>query len=289
MIVIGSLAAGYHYFHNERAIAVRTKDADCLLTPRISAVPAGIAITERLLGDGWIPRPDDRWGQPGTADTPLEELPAVRLQPPGDGLWFLELLGAPSSGAATGPEWLRLPTQFGHYGLCCFPYFGIVSHQPRATPAGIRVARPEMMVLAHLLEHPEITGETMSRGFAGRSDIRRCNKDLGRVLAIAWLAEGQDGGALLEWPEDWEAVLRATFPERWADVAARAGTGLRALLASEEDLEQAWHTCIYGLLASKRPSGSEALRASGERLLVDAVEPLERQGRAALFGHDPLV
>lgn len=58
IIVIGSLAAGYHFFGNDAALMVRTKDADCLLSPRVRAIPAGIAITERLFEAKWTFRAD---------------------------------------------------------------------------------------------------------------------------------------------------------------------------------------------------------------------------------------
>ena len=48
MIIIGSLAAGYHFFVEDENMVVRTKDADCLLSPRIAAVSVGEAITEKL-------------------------------------------------------------------------------------------------------------------------------------------------------------------------------------------------------------------------------------------------
>lgn len=47
--------------------------------------------------------------------------------------------------------------------------------------------------------------------------------------------------------------------------------GLAALLASDQDLEQALHTCINGLLAS-RPPTSEQLCIAGQRLMGDAID-----------------
>lgn len=40
MIIIDSLAVGYHFFAENENMVVRTKDADCLLSPRIEAVHA---------------------------------------------------------------------------------------------------------------------------------------------------------------------------------------------------------------------------------------------------------
>jgi hypothetical protein len=131
-----------------------------------------------------------------------------------------------------------------------------------------------MMVLANLLEHPAIGKETMSHGFAGRRDIKRSNKDLGRVLAIVQLAILEDEDALLAWPETWRLAMQDRFPEEWREFGRRTGQGLRAPLSSEPDLEQAMYTCVNGLMASRPPS-LETLSIAGLRLLQDAVEPLE--------------
>ena len=274
VIIIGSLAAGYHYFADRGAIAVRTKDADCLLSPRLAAIPAGRQILESLLSEGWSLRADEPWGVPGDANTPDEELPAVRLQPPGGSEWFVELLTVPETPTQRLKQWVRLETSHGHFGLCSFGFLSLVGYEPTPTDLGVSVARPEMMALANLLEHRELTKDLMAGGFAGRADIKRCNKDLGRVLAIAHLATGKDEDALLGWQPAWRAALSAQFPDDRGALSRSVGDGLRALLASEPDLEQAWHTCRNGLLAYAPPT-LDALRADGQRLLVDAVERLE--------------
>jgi hypothetical protein len=51
IIVIGSLAVGYYFFGNDPSLRVHTKDIDCLLSPRIRALHAGKAVTERLFGE----------------------------------------------------------------------------------------------------------------------------------------------------------------------------------------------------------------------------------------------
>ena len=97
MIIIGSLAVGYHFFIEDENMAVRTKDADCLLSPRIEAVHAGESITEKLFASDWSLSKIGKWTKPGDENTPTELLPAVRLNPPGNPDWFIELLTVPES------------------------------------------------------------------------------------------------------------------------------------------------------------------------------------------------
>jgi hypothetical protein len=44
---------------------------------------------------------------------------------------------------------------------------------------------------------------------------------------------------------------------------------------NESDLDEARHTCEYGLLVSQAPS-LKLLEVTGKRLLQDAIEPLEK-------------
>lgn len=166
-------------------------------------------------------------------------------------------------------------------GLVSFGFLALAAFEPMATDLGLWVARPELMALANLLEHPVIGTETMSAGFAGRADIRRSNKDLGRVITIARLALREDEAALETWPAAWAAALRSCHAEDWRALAQRAGQGLRALLDSPADLDQAHFTCVNGLLNSE-PPGREAFAIAGRRVLVDAVARLEELGAASL-------
>lgn len=274
IIVIGSLAVGYHFFGEDDSITMRTKDADCLLSPLIQAIDAGLAITEQLYEANWRFRPDDRWSKPGDEKTPDENLPAVRLNPPGQTEWFIKLLTVPESPQDRGMRWIRLKTSYGHFGLCSFGFLSLTNYEPYLTELGIYIARPEMMALANMLEHQEIKPETMSGLIAGHP-IKRSNKDLGRVLAIARLSEEKEEDAMLGWPDIWKKALRKRFPDDWRELAGRTGSGLRKILGNEPDLDEARHSCEYGLLSSNPPT-LEELRLSGERLLKDAVEPLEK-------------
>jgi hypothetical protein len=277
VIIIGSLAAGYYYFGDDPESQVRTKDVDCMISPHIKAVPVGRIVAESLLEADWRLREDAEWGEPGTASTPAEELPLVRLHPPDTKEWFLELMASPASPAESGKSFVRLETRRGHFGLCSFGFLSLVEEEPIRTEFGIAIARPEMMALANLLHHPSIGPESMSGLIEGRK-IKRSNKDLGRVLALAYLATEQNEDALRDWPALWVAALKNRFPEAWASLCGRAGAGLRQLLTSEADMEEAALTCAFGLLASYGMT-PRMLRIAGLRLLQDAVEPLEAMAR----------
>ncbi len=270
MIVTGSLAVGYRYFKDRPEMAVRTKDADCLISPRIRAVEKSAAIVERLLEAGWVYHATEDWPKPGRKGAPLEKLPVPRLHRPDAHGWFLELLTVPEQSEDRSRSFLRVPIADYDYAIPSFGFLSLHDYHPDATSFRIFVARPEMMALANLLEHPEIRPETMS----GWPDMKRSNKDLGRVVAIAWLAMNEDPDALRAWPGLWASALRDRFPTEHRDLARSAGRGLRQLLARPADLEQAYDTCVTGLLALSQPSPEEFAIAA-KRLIVDAIEPLE--------------
>ena len=164
----------------------------------------------------------------------------------------------------------RIETARGHFALASFRYLALCERDPFETDVGVRIARPEAMALANLLAHPEIRPDLISQPLHGMS-VKRSNKDLGRVLAIARLSGDE---AVERWAETWWGDLRHCFPDDAAALAGRAGSGLRDLLASSEDLREAHHTCVWGLLAQRRPTPDELL-AVGQRLVQDAIEPLE--------------
>ena len=105
--------------------------------------------------------------------------------------------------------------------------------------------------------------------------MKRANKDLGRVIAIARLEMEGDEDALLRWPRVWLEALQLRYAGDWRALAMRAGDGLRELLERPADLEQAHFTCAMGLLAD-RPPTLEAFTITGERLLADAIDGLQR-------------
>jgi hypothetical protein len=277
VVVIGSLAAGFQFFGEREDQLVQTKDIDCLLRPRVEAIPAGRKVAERLLDSGWKYHPTEEFPAPGTAETPVGKLPVVRLAPPGEEIWFIELLTVSEDETDFKKRYVPLDTSHGRFSLCSLGGIGLTQWRPILTEYGISVALPEMMAMANLLHHPQIGDELMSGSIAGRS-IKRSNKDLGRVLALAYLAERKKEDSILEWAPNWREALCEHFPKTWVTYAAACGGGIRALLASPNDLEQAHHTCQSGLVASLQLTEA-TLQVTGERLLVDAIEPLEKMAK----------
>lgn len=275
VIIIGSLAAGYYFFADGGHEAIRTKDVDCMFSPHAKVVAAAVSVTEELLGLAWTQRQGDAWSAPGHEACPTEELPLVRLKPPGGSDWFLELLGAPDAWQPNAPprQFHRMVTTAGHFAVCSFGFLALVEHEPVMTELGVRVARPEMMALANLLHHPAIGPERMSG-----TSWKRSNKDLGRVLALAYLALARDRRNGTDEFDGWAAQMWAALQSRFTEhaplLAQQAGQGLHALLDSPADLAQALEIAHLGLLASVSVD-QRAFVATGRRLLADVIEPLE--------------
>jgi len=285
VIIIGSLAAGYHFFAGDGAAAIRTKDVDCLFSPHATAVAAAATVTEQLLKAAWTQREDVTWGAPGNAEQNLEELPMVRLKPPGgvadSSQWFLELMSAPPQYApgAPGKKLQRVITSFGDFAICSFDFLALAEWNPLPTQFGVRTARPEMMALANMLHHLAISDVLI----AG-TDYKRSNKDLGRVLALAHLTTIRDArdstDELAQWPARMAEALRAKFGAEAGRLAAEAGTGVNAMLDSETDLAQGLRIANLGLLATM-DLGLEAIRATGRRFQAEVLEPLSEPARDA--------
>lgn len=259
IIIVGSLAAAYQLLR-DRGQVVRTKDVDGMLTPHARAIVSATRVTERLLGEGWVAQTSPAYDLPGTAHTREDRLAVVRLHPPATSEWFFELLGAPADVTpapnTSGRTSRRLQTSGGHFALPSFAYLGLTQFQPTMSEFGIRIALPEMMALANLLHHPAI-GDTLMSQFFGDRQIKRSNKDLGRVVALAYLANQQDEEALNRWPSRWRDALNEMAPGQAEGLAAVAPVGLYALLASPSDIEQALHTVNFGLLSATPLSATQ--------------------------------
>ncbi|MDP8208102.1 MAG: hypothetical protein P9L92_15665 [Candidatus Electryonea clarkiae] len=250
---------------------VRTKDIDCVLSPHTSAVVTGQGITEGLLAADWKHRTEGEYGKPGTADTPDDELPVIRLHPPDNDTWFLELLTEPTSTKQKAREFERIRLSNGDYGLPSFRFTRISVFEAAGTEFGIRCAKPEMMVLANLFENQSIKPDLIKGSEFHGHQLKRSNKDLGRVLSIARLTSTNDWE---KWIDYWEYASKTCFPDEWRNLVKSSGSGLRELLNSETDFQEAYYSCINSLLGSSGVTPDE-LKITGERLLTFTIEPFE--------------
>ena len=265
--VAGSLAAACHYSAVLGTRAVKTKDADLVVHPARS-LESVRGIAESLLAAGWRRREDCT---PNATPEPVADLRAIRLYPPSHEEYFVELLNVPVADQH-GQRWLAVELDDGWYGVPTFEFLSLTLFERERFDNGLEYATPAMMALANLLSHPTVGTAVTSTPIEGQTVLRSA-KDLGRVLALAWL-EGPAG--VERWLERWLRALQYCFEERWRELAARAGSGLRELLSDDDALEQAFHSCVYGLLAGRGVS-LEQLRVAGERLLADVIEPLAKQ------------
>ena len=113
VVVIGSIATAWAFRDVSGTHSVATKDIDLLLRPAINAVVTAETLAQELLEDGWAPQ-FTHGREPGSADTPNDDLPALRLSPPENkGGWFVELLAVPPQGQATRKHWRRFQTSLG--------------------------------------------------------------------------------------------------------------------------------------------------------------------------------
>lgn len=260
VVVVGSIATAWAFRDVSGSGSVATKDIDLLLRPAVDAVATAQTLGQRLLDEGWEPRfPHGR--APGTMTTPIDELPALRLTPPGgeDG-WFVELLAAPPTDQLQRKHWSRFTTPAGIFGLPSFRYMPVAVWDADETPFGLRVAKPACMAMAHLLEHASPDTTPIS-GLPGQP--ARFIKDVGRAVALWWLASQQSVKAAQTWRRDWDSALNAFLPERRRELSDAANTGLRSLSSY---LRDAHEIAVAGVLA---PHGTtlEAYRRAYEALL----------------------
>jgi hypothetical protein len=269
VFVTGSLAAAYRFKVRLVGQAVNTKDADLLVHPA-GNVDSARKMAERLLKIGW--RPTDQCKPLAEMPRDTEKLWAIRLTPPGSNDYFIEFLNVPGEEQEPLKLWIPVLLNGGWYGLPSFKFMGLLTWFRRTSDEGLEYAAPEMMALSNLLSHQSVNDVEIESGeFRG---ILRCAKDLGRVLALAYLS-GRDETE--GWLDHWHEGLERSFPLTWREHASHAGAGLREMLADDGVMEQARKTTDAGLL-SGMGIDVPALRGIGERLLVDAVEPLEETG-----------
>lgn len=252
LVLVGSLAAAYAYRGRLARRAVNTKDADVVVHPA-GHVGSCREAAETLLAAGWR-RTEKCWPQAGRA--PADTLRAIRLHPPDSRDYFVEFLGMPARGQRAALAWRPVRLSDGWYGVACLKQMALVAAARRRTPEGLEVAAPSSMALANLLSHPTLGAQRMSEAMGGRTLLRSA-KDLGRVLALAWL-EGREGAEA--WAVEWRRRLGAAR-------LRRAGDGLRALLADPAALEEARLTTEVGLLNGLGVT-TPMLRAVAEQLLL---------------------
>ena len=275
VFVVGSLAAACHHATRIEGGRVKTKDADLVIHPASATEPA-VAVATRLRALGWRHKPTAL--TPGTSHTPVDALPAIRLYPPDHEDYFVEILIVPEGEHPGVKPWVRVELDEGWYGLPSFEFLALTAIDRQRSDAGLEYAHPSMMSLANLLSHSELGTHVMSTP-AGGLDIHRSSKDLGRVLALAWLETREETE---RWAQRWQHGLAVCFPTRWPQLGARLGDGLRALLADAVRLQEAWHCCAYGLLASKGVT-REQLEFTALQLLADAIAPVEVAARARVI------
>lgn len=260
VVVIGSIATAWAFRDVSGTHSVATKDIDLLLRPAIDAVATAETLGQELLDEGWQPQYPNGI-QPGAADTPDDRLPALRLSPPGDtDSWFVELLAEPATDQATRKHWRRFKTGLGEFGLPSFRYMRVAVHGADDTEFGLRVARPARMALAHLLEHAD-PDRTPTSGLPDTPP--RFTKDVGRAIALWWLAREQSPLAGEHWLAEWRQTLAALYPDREAEMKASARAGLTSVT---NYLREAHAIALNGVLA---PHGTtlEAFRRAHASLL----------------------
>ena len=267
LFVTGSLAAAFQFQAQLEGRAVNTKDADLVVHPAGDVNSCrDMAVT--LFARGWT-RTEECYPRP--APEPEDDLRAIRLYPPTSHDYFIEFLNLPARDQREAKRWIPIQLPDGWYGLPSFRFMGLTALNRLMSPVGLEYASPSMMALANLLSHPAVGNERIQSGTM--QGTLRSAKDLGRVLALARLARRDETE---KWVELWSTGLKDRFPNEWKELAAHAGDGLRELLEDVAALEEARQTTEVGLLNGMGVT-AEMLKATGERLLQDVIEPLSQQ------------
>lgn len=269
LFVTGSLAAAYHFQARLEGRGINTKDADLVVHPA-GNVTSCQQMAGKLIALGWT-RTEECF--PRATRHPANELRAIRLYPPGSHDYFLEFLNVPQRGQTEPKSWIEIELDDGWYGLPSFRFLGVLALHRIASHVGLEYASPAMMALANLLSHPEIGTARIESG--QMKDVLRAAKDLGRVIALARLAGREEAD---KWLPHWREALEMCFPDNWRELAIRLGHGLTELLGDENALEDACTTTNVGLLNGMNVAPT-MLRASGERLLLDVIDPLAEIAR----------
>lgn len=149
LLIVGSLAAAYHFRSRLNGAGVNTKDADIIIYPA-GAMAECKEIAEGLLAHGWRPHPKC---YPNPRPDPAEALRAVRLYPPDADFYFVELLAFPDRCQTSLKTWVPLELADGWYGMPSFRFLGLTGFSVQTSDEGLRYAAPSMMALSNLLAH----------------------------------------------------------------------------------------------------------------------------------------
>lgn len=270
LIVTGSLAAAYAFRTKLAGQAINTKDADLIIHPA-GHVDSCAQMTEQLLDSQW--RRTEQCYPQGTQE-PIGNLRAIRLFPPESNDYFIEFLNVPAQDQPENKVWIPMQLSDGWYGLPSFRFMSVVAIKPIESAEGIEFANVAMMALSNLLSHTELGSSRIESG--GMQGILRSAKDLGRVIALAHLAGREETE---NWVPQWIEAIKQCFPDHIQELTSTLGDGLRELVSDGNALEETFRTTDIGLLNGMSVS-PENLQATGERLLVDAIEPVKSE-----FGH----
>ncbi len=263
ILLVGSLAAAYHYRAERANQPVRTKDADVIVQPA-GAFHECIQIAQRLLDLDWRPT-EKRRCRPFPFDNPMSELDVIRLHPPQTDLYFIELLGLPLPEQREPKLEVAVQLRDGYYMIPCFKFMAVLQSNQQTSSVGLQYASPALMALANLLHHP-----TLGTAFIADTAVLRSSKDLGRVLALAFLTPSDK---LFQWHEMWWSALQHHFLNEAKDLAAQVGYGVVALLNDAAALRDAYDNATSGLLSGKNVT-QDQFRVAGARLLTDVVREL---------------